>query len=680
MVAPKLIHALSFSADGKTLAVGGVGGVFILDLPSLKMRYVLAESACISQVVFHPDSRRLAAMTKAGWPGVHAGHRAWDVWTGKALSPFHGGDGDPWGPVAAWRTEGGLVSFRSQQSTFTRFCADGKEVRGGPWPTGGIRLPGFSPDGSRLVAATSIVNVQQWSTRTGEQVGKAMAHPEPPRMIRSSGDGKLLAVACEGGAVRLWDANQGWPLGPPLLHISTPIEMAFTADNRTLLTVTQAGGIHTWPVPQPVQGGAAGPVRFEMWLAARGGVRAVGDEALQLKLDEWQAACRALAARWPVLDPALTEASDDLADWRRRRALDAWEADNDRGELYHLTRLASLQPHEPLVHARLAALHVRVAARLPQGAAREQQWQLARTAARRGAGGSGEGDWQRLRALDAAARKSWDEALWYLDRLVERRGATGCCWPIAPTFTVSVGTRPGATPIFKGRFGWEQASSPALWSRWQTCGQARGAGARQRRCWPRHSREAQQKVRLFERLALARLKAGDREGHAALCRSLLRSLSGKVHPELARAILDVCVLSPDALEDWSAPLQLAENVVRAVTSAEQAAKGEQQKRLREVRRSWLTTKGALLHRAARHADALSTLKEASKLTGEGKGEPVQWAWQGLAQAALGRKAGKEAQSYLEQARRGLGGDVWARARLEILIEEGQRSIRRLNEL
>jgi WD40 repeat protein len=679
-LAPKLIHALSFSADGKTLAVGAVGGTFLLDLPSLKLRHMLAEASCIAHLLFHPDGRRLATMTKSGWPGVHAGHRVWDIWTGKALGPFHGGDSDAWGPVAAWRSgNGGLVSFRSRKSTLTRFCADGKEVRGGPWPTGSIRLPGFSPDGRRLIAATSIVNVQQWSTRTGEQVGKAMAHPEPARMIRYSGDGKLLAVACEGGAVRLWDAEQGWPLGPPLQHISTPIEMAFAADNHTLLTVTQAGSIHTWPVPEPVQGGTDGPVRFETWMAARGGVRAVGDEAIQLKLEEWQAACRALAERWPVPDPSLIEASDDLADWHRRRARDASEADNDRGELYHLTRLARLQPREPLVHARIAALHARVAARLPQGPAREHQWQLARAAASRGTGRPGEDNWDRLRALDAVACNAREEALWYLDRLVDRHGSD---WLLLAERAdvhgqrgdrarrdadIQKALRAGGSKqhVFAIKVA-DQWAGERRWREVATLlGEALAGGPAE--------------LPLLQRLALALLKAGDRKGHAALCQSLLRSLHRKVHHDLARAILDLCVLAPRALQDWSAPLQMAENVLLGVTAAEQAAKSEEQNQWRQVRRSWLTTKAALLHRAGQHADGQATLKEALKLSAEGKGEPLQWAWLALIQATSGRKADKDVRSCLDQAKRGLGGDVWDRARLEILLEEGQRSIRRFDE-
>src|SRR5205823_5390015 len=111
------------------------------------------------------------------------------------------------------------------------------------------------------------------------------------------------------------------------------------------------------------------------------------------------------------------------------------------------------------------------------------------------------------------------------------------------------------------------------------------------------------------------------------------SLPEKANPGLAVAVLDLFALSPLALKDWSRPVALVEKAVGGVTAAEQAAKGEQQKMLRAVRRSWLTTQAALLHRAGRHGDAVARLQDAMKLAPDGQGGPLEWAWLALAHAA-----------------------------------------------
>src|SRR5262249_55474516 len=115
-------------------------------------------------------------------------------------------------------------------------------------------------------------------------------------------------------------------------------------------------------------------------------------------------------------------------------------------------------------------------------------------------------------------------------------------------------------------------------------------------------------------LALAQLKAGDRAGHAALCRAVLRSLPPRPSPGLAASVAELCVLSPGALDDWSVLLGPLQEAVRAVEAAEGRAEGDRRKVLRSLRRSWLTTLGGVLLRAGRHAEAVGRLKGALALS------------------------------------------------------------------
>src|SRR5205807_5500626 len=70
---------LAFSPDDKTLAVGAVGGTYLLDEPAHTLRRHLPEPGnCIrGSLVFDPEGRRLVTSAGWGWEGG-AGLRLWD--------------------------------------------------------------------------------------------------------------------------------------------------------------------------------------------------------------------------------------------------------------------------------------------------------------------------------------------------------------------------------------------------------------------------------------------------------------------------------------------------------------------------------------------------------------------------------------------------------------------------
>jgi hypothetical protein len=672
---PKLIHALAFSPDGKLLAVGGVAGTFILDVPANTLRHRLPEATCVCGLKWNADSRRLLVTARPGWPGVGAGLRVWDAHTGQPLGPFRSAGRGYLGVEATWRAgaDDELVSCEAGESGLVRLSPDGKEVRGQE-ATGPLRLVQFSPDGRRMAASTSGTNVRQRDTRTGQTVGPVLRHPEPTQMIRYSGDGRLLAVACLDDTVRLWDADTGWPLGPPLQHLDTPVGWAFRDRDRTLLSVTEAGIAHSWPVPQPIEDD---PDRFETWLAARGGLRLQGEEPVQVRLSEWQAACRTLEQRWPQPDPALAEVSDDLTPWHRQRALDAAAVGNDRGELYHLTRLAALCPGEPAVLARSARVHARVAGRLPAGPARDREWKLAADVLERQPHWPGANHWARLVALEAVGRGADDEALWYLDRLAARGGD----WSVFADRADLHGRRGDQALREADRkralaLGGDKERDFAL--------KVADEGARQDR-WAEVARllnTAHQvdpaDLTSVERLALAHLKAGNRVRYVELCRAALRNLSSRGDSSEVVAVLGLCGLAPAVVENWQAPLERMERAVRGMEAAESRASGDEKDRLRGLRREWLTTWAGLLHRAGRPADAVLRLHEAMRLAPGGEGGPVEWVWLALAHAALEKAPHTEARRWLERARAGLpkrdGEGLWQAVLLEVLVTEAAKAL------
>jgi hypothetical protein len=362
--------------------------------------------------------------------------------------------------------------------------------------------------------------------------------------------------------------------------------------------------------------------------------------------------------------------------------VDAEEAGNDRAALYHLRRLAALCPDEADLHARIERIHARVADR-SAGADRRGQWQQAWAARKRGAGRPGEGAWNQLRALEAMQHQRWDEALWYLDRVVGR-AAGDWQWPAD---RASVHAHRG-----------DRAARDADFRRSLSAG-----GFRQRDfvltvadAWGREERwrevsgfikkvlqSGHGDVTVVRALALAQLKRGDRAGHAELCGALLRWVPAKLQPEHTRLVVSVCVLSPEGLNDWQPLLPPIQDNLRTLERMDRGARGWEKKDLQAIHRSFLRTQGAVLHRLGRHAEAIASLEQAMKQSPDGKGGPAEWTWLALAHAASEKPPGREARRWLERARQALPGrdgkPLWDVVQLEVLLDEARRATRRFLE-
>jgi hypothetical protein len=220
--------------------------------------------------------------------------------------------------------------------------------RGAPLTLAGGGSAVLAPDGLRVATTDSIGTVCQWDTRTGAQVGGAMAHPARVVSLHYAPGGELLATVCEDESVRLWDARACLPLGPPLVHRSAVLAAEFGPGGRSLRTATASGRVHTWPVPDPVLDDAD---RFALWVEAFGGMRRQGDEVTLLGAGPWRQAVTELASCRPTPDPALA-IPEDAAAWHEARAAEAEEDGNTAAALLHLGRLSELKPGAWAYHAR----------------------------------------------------------------------------------------------------------------------------------------------------------------------------------------------------------------------------------------------------------------------------------------------------------------------------------------
>jgi WD40 repeat protein/Flp pilus assembly protein TadD len=599
----RYIHTMAFSPDGRILAVGCVGGIFLWDVPTARLKHLLRESSTAAHLVFSPDGTRLAAAYINGWAGAGAGVRLWDVNTGTSVGEFLAGNHParirPFFVLAF--AEGGetLRVF----DLFTGKLHDLNARTGAGWHDPVVLSPAdeavFSAGGAALATAHSSGSVQQWDPATGRRAGGLLEVRQPVARLEYSPDGQILAIACRDRSVRLWDATGCLQIGPPLLNQADVHDLRFTPDGASLVTLAATGHLRAWPLAQPV---ADDPERFGLWLRARGGIGLENGSVVLLDPETWRQSRDQLQERWPDPDPALPR-PPDAADWHDARARDAEEDGDTFAALWHLDRLITLRPRDWQPPARMGLLY-----------AAAGEFERAESAYRLAASNAPAADlqnWHRQNAATCLVQGEWGTALRHLDWLVAAGGEGWQVHADRATAYDHLG-RHREREAARARaveLGADAAFLIPLAEERAAQGQWSEAAALFARAADRGGLDVLDECHH----ALTCLKAGDEAGYRRICARLVHDL-GADGPATAAfrrgglsnilTLFRVCLLRADAIPDWQPLRKLSEDIL-AVPMRRLVLLPEDQ--LVNIRRDWLAARGAVLCRQGRYADAITDL-------------------------------------------------------------------------
>ena len=249
---------LTFSPDGKLLAIGGLEALVLWDVAARKERLRL-EDRKAKELLFSADGKTLAC---AGSFEI----RLWNIGTGERL---HGRAGhDICVDSVAVSPDGRIVASADVSDPVVRLweAATGKPLPLSPRHDSGVRSCAFAPDGRLLVSGGfGVVRLLDASTgaeqrrfvvmdrKTGKQNHEIL-------VSHLSADGKLLAVVGKELGQRqtqltLWDARTGEllaqrPFNGWLGSCFTPDGEGVTVDGRQQLTIEDTRmGQHVAAIP-----------------------------------------------------------------------------------------------------------------------------------------------------------------------------------------------------------------------------------------------------------------------------------------------------------------------------------------------------------------------------------------------------------------------------------------------
>ncbi|HVK14221.1 MAG TPA: hypothetical protein VM597_36105, partial [Gemmataceae bacterium] len=444
------------------------------------------------------------------------------------------------------------------------------------------------------------------------------------------------------------------PVGPPAVLIGPIRAVTFTTDGRTCVCVASDGTVRRWPVPAPF----AEPdlTRLADRVALMTGQRMDDAQGLDfVPADEW----RALRARL-VGDgsTALVPPRPD-ADWHDARAADAEQDGDAFGAEWHLDRLDKLRPGDWT----LAARRGRVLAAAGRWDEAEAAYELASCLAPSPQAVS---DWLRVAAVDDLAAGRIEAGRRLADRAVALTPDDWTLYVLRADLSDPAGATADIAEAIRRRADRNDLLVTALHKAgnrdWKASA-ARLNGLALAPDFPPQGRYLQ---------AVANLMARDPAGYRAACAGIAKHLppvGPKLSPGDANDATRAFALGPDATDDWPKPLAWVDHALARLAEVEKA-KPELEGKVREARRGYLNTRGAVLYRAGRFEEAAKVLREGMALHPKG-GEFHDWVFFALAEHRLGHAdVAKDAAARARAAQAGPKPDpVWAPAEVGLLAAE-----------
>lgn len=226
-------YLVACSQQGKARVWSATDGSLIIN--SLDHSWVQAD--------FSPDSTRLLTRTYAGSSSV----KIWNLPTGVLDFELHHPGSIRY---ARYSPDGRRIVTASTDKTARLWDVVARKQIGEPMShSGEVDCAVFSPRGDKLITCSRDRTARIWDARTGRSAPeRVLQHQDELAGVFAadfSPDGKWVVTAA-GTSAQVWDVSTGQPRNSPLRHADRINTVCFGPDGRLVLTTSKDGTARVW--------------------------------------------------------------------------------------------------------------------------------------------------------------------------------------------------------------------------------------------------------------------------------------------------------------------------------------------------------------------------------------------------------------------------------------------------
>ncbi|WP_020473020.1 WD40 domain-containing protein [Zavarzinella formosa] len=346
------VLSMSWSPDGRAFVSGGDKILRIWDtVTGGKLREFKGHTRAVQSVSWSPDGRTIASA------GDDTTVRLWDSTTGESLRELKGHTMAVKG--VSWSPDSRMVASASDDKTVRLWDATTgeslRELKGHPKTVNNVS---WSPDSRMIASASDDKTVRLWDAATGACLRELSGHTGLVKSVTWSPDSRMIASGGQDTTVRLWDAATGAVIRELKGHTWAVWCLSWSPDGRTIASGSGDKTVRLWDTATGV-----GVREFKIHNDSVHGVswtqdgRTLACSGLDKTVQIWN--------YWR--DPSHPEEIarfkrmiDPNPFWHRQQAVVCEKQSNFFAALFHLRKLAALEPNDTGVKTRLAAVEKRL--------------------------------------------------------------------------------------------------------------------------------------------------------------------------------------------------------------------------------------------------------------------------------------------------------------------------------
>jgi WD40 repeat protein len=237
------VASVSFSPDGKLLAVGGYQKVLLVAPDTGKVLATLSGHAdFVRSLAFSPNGKFLAAA--GGLPQRGGEIKIWDVASHQNVRTLHGHKDCIYS--VAWSHDGKMIASGSYDRMVKLWDAStGQEIRNLQDHIDAVFAVAFSPDGKHLASGSQDRTVKIWDIASGVRLYTLSDALDGLNSIAYSQSGADIAAAGNDKTIYVWhlSAEGGTLIQSLIADEDSILALVWSPDGKTIITSSSDGSI-----------------------------------------------------------------------------------------------------------------------------------------------------------------------------------------------------------------------------------------------------------------------------------------------------------------------------------------------------------------------------------------------------------------------------------------------------